>query len=71
MEFTDKEINTILDRNFITYDYFELTHMMIIKDMLKRVLVDYYGIGYKDGLEADRELEELKSLLNNYIRETR
>jgi hypothetical protein len=71
MKFTDEEINTILDRNFITYEYFELTQMMLIKDMLKRVLVDYYGIGYKDGLEADRELEELKSLLNNYIGETR
>lgn len=71
MEFTDEEINSILDSNFITYDYFELTQMMLIKDMMKRVLVDYYGIGYKDGLEVDRELEEFKSILNNYIRETR
>lgn len=54
MEFTDKEIDAILDRNFITYEYFELMQMMMIKDMLKRVLVEYYNEGYIDGSEADQ-----------------
>jgi hypothetical protein len=52
MEFTDEEINSILDRNFITYEYFELTQMMLIKDMLRRVLVEYYSEGYIDGSKA-------------------
>ena len=49
MEFTNQELDRLLDDNFITYDYFELTQMMVVRDMLRRVLVDYYDKGYKDG----------------------
>lgn len=71
MEIDNEQLDCLLDDNHITYEFFDIMQMMMIKKMLKQVLVDYYGIGYKDGLEADRELEELKSLLNNYIKETR
>lgn len=49
MKITDEELDRLLDDNFVTYDYFELTQMMVIKDMLRHVLVDYYDIGYKEG----------------------
>lgn len=49
MEISNEQLDILLDENHITYDHFELTQMMIIKDMLKRVLIDYYSIGYEDG----------------------
>jgi hypothetical protein len=51
MEFTDKELDDILDQSSINYEYFELMQMIMIKNMLRRVLVDYYSNGYKDGLD--------------------
>ena len=49
MELTNEQLNILLDENHITYDHFELTQMMVIKDMLRRVLIEYYSIGYEDG----------------------
>ena len=40
MEFTDEEIDRILDECSITYEFFDIMQMMMIKRMLKRIFVE-------------------------------
>ena len=49
MELTDEEIDYILDECSITYEYFDLTQMMMIKRMLKQIKIeDVYGSARED-----------------------
>lgn len=49
MELTDEEIDHILDECSITYEYFNITQMMMIKAMLKRISIEYtYGPSSED-----------------------
>lgn len=46
MELTDEEIDHILDECSITYEYFDIMQIMMIKRMLKRILIEnVYGSG--------------------------
>ena len=46
MDLTDEEIDHILEECSITYEYFDITQMMMIKAMLKRISINYtYGSG--------------------------
>jgi hypothetical protein len=49
MEIDAEQLDFLLDDNHITYEFFDIMQMMMIKKMLKQVLVDYYSIGYNDG----------------------
>lgn len=49
MELTDEEIDRILDECSITYEYFDITQMMMIKSMLKRISIEnIYGSAGED-----------------------
>ena len=49
MELTDEEIDQILDANFITYEFFDLMQMLMIKKMLKNILIEnVYGSDSED-----------------------
>lgn len=49
MELTDEEIDRILDECSITYEYFDVTQMMMIKSMLKRISIEnIYGSTSED-----------------------
>jgi hypothetical protein len=49
MELTDEEIDRILDECSITYEFFDLIQMMMIKKMLKRISIEYtYGSDRED-----------------------
>lgn len=49
MELTDQEIDRILDECSITYEYFDITQMMMIKNMLKRISIEnIYGSNSED-----------------------
>ena len=44
MEFTDEDIDHILDECFITYEFFDIMQMIMVKKMLKRILIEnVYG----------------------------
>lgn len=46
MELTDEEIDRILDECSITYEYFDIVQMLMIKSMLKRIRIEnVYGSG--------------------------
>jgi hypothetical protein len=49
MEIDDEQLDYLLDDNHITFEFFDIMQMMMIRKMLKQVLVDYYSIGYEDG----------------------
>lgn len=49
MELTDEEIDRILDECSITYEFFDIMQMMMIKRMLKRILIEnVYGSDSED-----------------------
>jgi len=49
MELTDEEIDRILDESSITYEFFDIIQMMMIKKMLKRILIEnVYGSSNED-----------------------
>jgi hypothetical protein len=49
MELSDEEIDRILDECSITYEFFDIIQMMMIKKMLKRISIeDVYGSGNED-----------------------
>ena len=49
MELTNDEIDRILDECSITYEYFDLMQMLMIKAMLKRISIEYtYGSDRED-----------------------
>jgi len=44
MELTDEEIDRIMDECSITYEFFDIMQMMMIRKMLKRILIEnVYG----------------------------
>jgi len=49
MELTDEEIDRILDECSITYEFFDIIQMMMVKKMLKRIKIENeYGSSNED-----------------------